>query len=106
MILDNELRMATTVSLDLGDPGMRSDGSIAPHGPGRQVHLSITGITTGTVDIATGDASTGHGPLITVACPTAETTEVHLPSSCKRWISAAFADGSIDVILDKAQTNS
>jgi hypothetical protein len=105
MILDKELEMVTGVALDLGDPGKRSDGSTALHGPGRQVHLQIQGISAGTVDITTGDTSTSDDALITVVCPVGEVAEAHLPSTCKRYIKATFADGSIDVILDSAQTN-
>lgn len=104
-IMDGRLAMATTVAVDLGDPGLRSDGSVAPHGPGRQVHLQITGITAGTVTITTGDLVASADALMTVVCPAAVFTEVHLPSSCKRFIKATFADGSIDVVLDSAQTN-
>lgn len=105
MIIDGRLTMVTATPLDLGDPGKRSDGSVAPHGPGRQVHLSITGITTGTVDITTADTAVAGTALMTVTCPHDEITEVHLPSNCKRFISATFADGAIAVILDSAQTN-
>lgn len=110
MILDNKLAMVTTVPLDLGNPGERTTAvsgtnTVAPHGPGRQVRLSITGITAGTVNITTADTAVAGSALITAACPAGETTEVRLPSNCKRYITATFADGSIDVILDCAQTN-
>ncbi len=105
MIFDKQLEMATTVPVDLGDPGLRSNGNPAPHGPGRQVHLAITGITTGTVDITTADTAIAGDALLTVVCPANLVTEVHLPSTCKRYITATFADGSIDVVLDSAQTN-
>lgn len=103
-ILDKKLEMATTVALDLGDTGLRSDGSAAPHGGGRNACLSITGISADSVVITTGDTSAAADALITVACPSDVVTEVMLPSSTKRWIKATFADGSIDVILNHAQT--
>jgi len=103
-ILDKELEMASGAALDLGDPGLDSEGNAFPHGNGRQIHLAITGIAAGTVDITTGDTSAAADALMTVACPADVVTEVHLPSACKQFIKATFADGSIEVILDSAQT--
>lgn len=105
MILDKELEMTTTVAMDLGDPGLDSLGAVDVHGKGRQLHLQVSGITAGTLVITTGDTSAAADALITVACPPAKRTEVHLPSTCKRWIKATFADGAVDVILNSAQTN-
>ncbi len=105
MILDKQMEMVTTVAMDLGNPGLRTSGGVAPHGPGRPIHLSIMGITADTVTITTGDTSAAADALLTVTCPDDIATEVLLPSTCKRWIKATFANGSIDVILDNAQTN-
>lgn len=105
-IMDKMLEMATTVALDLGNPGIRSDSTstVAPHGPGRSVVLQITGITAGTITITTGATSAAADTFMTVVCSSAEFTQVPLPSNCKRYIKATFADGSVDVVLDKTQT--
>ncbi len=105
MILDYLSGLTTTVAHDLGDPGLRSDGSVAPRGEGRQIHLQAAGVTT-TVVITSADAVAGtYGGSTTFTCGGAAFTECHLPSYTKRWIKATFADGTVDVILDSAQTN-
>ncbi len=103
-ILDHELAIATTVAVDLGDPGQRSDATVAPHGPGRQVHLEAVKVS-GTVVVTSSDTETGtYAGSTTYTCGVGS-EELHLPSYCKRWIKCVFAAGTVNVILDSAQTN-
>ena len=104
-ILDYELTMVTATAMDLGNPGLRSDGTVAPHGPGRQIHLQASEVTT-TVVVTSSDTEGGsYGGSTTFTCGGADAVECHLPSYTKRWIKAVFADGAVNVVLDSAQTN-
>lgn len=104
MIFDKELEMTTGVAVDLGDPGQKSDGSFGRLGPGLPIMLAVNGMAPGNLVITHGDDDTNPEALLTVAIEAAS-EQVPLPSTLKRWITATFASGTVDVILGTAQTN-
>ncbi len=93
-ILDNELAIATTVAVDLGVAGA-----------GRQIVLQAAGVST-TVVVTSCDTVGGtYAGDTTYTCAGADFVECHLPSYTQQFIKCVFADGTVDVILDSAQTN-
>jgi len=93
-ILDHQLAVATTVAVDLGVSGA-----------GRQIVLQMKGITT-TATVTTCDTEGGaYVALCVFSCLTAPVMEARLPSTTKQFIKVAFADGTVDIILDSSQTN-
>jgi len=94
MILDKEAELVTTVAYDL---------ETTSPGPGKPINMWASGIANSLV-ITHGDTSTAADPLLTVDA--VQDVEFRLPSNTKRFIKASFASGSLNVILEGAQTNS
>lgn len=97
MILDNEAELTTATGFDLE--------AVRP-GPGEPIHLWAAGVG-GSLAITMGeDAPEAEGA--TIPCITVDATEdveFELPSNTLQFIAAVFGTGTVNIILEGAQTN-